>query len=223
MGSCRFGGFSEYRWRRSPVCFLCCRRPLRCNHTMPGEILTSAESKECRGQGGGKVRSQPDTEPASWRLPKARADYRGHGNHGKSNDRSPRSQQNQRRRCLDVGSCSRQLPYHCAPDRFEGWQPSKLRTCSIVISMRILLKSTPGTVVPRSVTGRLGALIDRSVPFLSMGNGNGPLDRSVVPAAADSARARTPRSEPIKQDRCAGTSPGPNRGVSKLFWWPWTV
>jgi hypothetical protein len=82
--------------------------------------------------------------------------------------------ENERRPRLDVGSCNGQLPYHCAPDRFEGWNPSRLRTCSIEISVRTLLKSTPGMVVPDSATRRLGALWTVPFPFLSMGNGNGP-------------------------------------------------
>src|ERR1022692_3028257 len=59
---------------------------------MTWEVLTSARSRECRGEGDGKDRSQPDAEAASWRLPNARLGYRGYGNHGRSSGRSPRSQ-----------------------------------------------------------------------------------------------------------------------------------
>ncbi len=38
MESARSTEFSEYRWRRSPVFFLCRRRPLRFGRTMSGEI-----------------------------------------------------------------------------------------------------------------------------------------------------------------------------------------
>ena len=65
--------------------------------------------------------------------------------------------ENERRRSLGLDSCNGQLPYHCTPDRFEGSNPSKFGTCPIVISARTLSKSTPGTVVPHSVTRRLGA------------------------------------------------------------------
>jgi hypothetical protein len=44
-------------------------------------------------------------------------------------------------------ACNGQVPYHCTPDRFEGWKPSKSNTCSIVISLRTVSKSTPGTVL----------------------------------------------------------------------------
>jgi hypothetical protein len=64
---------------------------------------------------------------------------------------------NERRRRRGVGSCNGQLPYHCAPDRFEGWNPSRFSTCSIVISVRMLSKSTLGAVLPRCVMRRLGA------------------------------------------------------------------
>jgi hypothetical protein len=47
------------------------------------------------------------------------------------------------------------LPLH--PDRFDGWKPSKFNTCSLVISLRTVSKSTPGTVVPHAPTAWLGA------------------------------------------------------------------
>ena len=78
-----------------------------------------------------------------------------------------------------------------------------------MISMRILLKSTPGTVVLHSVTGRLGALSTVPFPFSLWGTGTAVLDRSVFPAAANQrVREHLGPSRSIK-DRYAGTSPGP--------------
>ena len=61
-------------------------------------------------------------------------------------------------------------------ERFEGLKPSKTYTCSIVISLRTVSKSIPGTVVPDSPTAWL-VFKQRSVPFrLHRRNGNDPSD-----------------------------------------------
>lgn len=91
---------------------------------------------------------------------------------GENGDRSPRSP-----RASDAASAWTQATDNVRTiartlDRFEGWHASKFRTCSDAISVRTLSKSVPGTATPHSVTRQL-VLDDRSVPFLSMGNGNG--------------------------------------------------
>ena len=59
--------------------------------TITEEVVTSAESRECRGQADGKDRSRLDAAAASWQLPTAQAGCRGCGSDGNSSDRSPRS------------------------------------------------------------------------------------------------------------------------------------
>ena len=54
-------------------------------------VIAIAQSRECRGQGDGKDRSQLDTEAGWWQLPKAQAGYRDCGSDGNSSGRSPRS------------------------------------------------------------------------------------------------------------------------------------
>ena len=54
------------------------------------------------------------------------------------------------------GLVQRAASVRLRPDRFEGWNPDRLDTCSIVISVRTLSKSTLGTVLPRCVMRRLG-------------------------------------------------------------------
>ena len=44
---------------------------------------------------------------------------------------------------LDAGSCNADNFRTIAPNRLKGWNPSRLKTCSIVISLRTLSKSTP--------------------------------------------------------------------------------
>ena len=144
----------------------------RLPHDHRRSIITSAESRERRGQADGKDRSRLDAAAASWRPPRARAGCRDCGSDGNSSDRSPRSPRTSGDDA-STDSCNGQLPYHCTPDRFEGWNPSKFRTCSIVISARTLSKSTPGTVVPHSLRAvvedvrstLMGKCSARTVPF----------------------------------------------------------
>ena len=82
--------------------------------------------------------------------------------------------------------------YHCWPDRLEGSKWSKLSTCSIVISVRSLLKSPPGTVLTLSVEEIARWKKDRSVPFIYEEQGTAFL-RS-VDALPTSRRAADPAS-----------------------------
>jgi len=133
--------------------------------------ITIAESRECRGQGDGNGPLRLDAGAARGSDPKLElVTVAVAAIDGKNGDRSPRPS-----RASDdapgLDSCNGQLPYHCALDRFEGWNPSKLRTCSIVISARTLSKSTPREVVPHSVTRQLGALLTVPFPFSLWGTG----------------------------------------------------
>ena len=78
------------------------------------------------------------------------------------------------RRWPDGEACNGQLPYHCTPERFEGWKPSKTYNCSLVISLRTVSKPTPGTVVPHSPTAWLGA----QGPFRSLSSPEKERERS---------------------------------------------
>ena len=180
MGCPRLDEFSEYRWRHLLAVSLG-THSLRCHRTLTRKVLTSAQSRECHGQAGGKDRSRLDAG-AAWSLPpKARAGDRGFGSDGNSSGRSPRSP----RTSGDPSTWTHATDNFrtIAPDRLEGWNPSKLRTCSIVISARTRSKSIPGMVVPHSVTRWRGARGPfRSV--LSLGNGNGPR-RMVSPDVAN--------------------------------------
>jgi hypothetical protein len=92
----------------------------------------------------------------------------------------------------DVDLCNGRLRCHCTPDQVEGWSRSKLSTRSILISVRTLSKSTPGTILPRSSDTMPRCSQDRSVPSqLPMGNGNGPL-RSITGGVANQRGAAEP-------------------------------
>ena len=147
---------------------------LSLRHAPPREVLTSDQSRECRGQGDGKDRSRPDAEAASWRLPKARAGYHGCGNHGRSSGRSPRSLRTSDPPTPRLDSCNGQLPYHCAPDPIQGLEPKQtqdllhrdLSADSVEVYAWHDCSSLDHATTRRPE--------DRSVPFLSMGNGNDP-------------------------------------------------
>ena len=93
-------------------------------------------------------------------------------------------------------------PLSSPPGRFAGLNPSKVRRRSIASSVRSRSKSTPGTVVPHVGTVSLGApVVDRSVPFLYMGNGNAPPRMVNRGAAIQPARGTAGQAAP--SDRIA--------------------
>lgn len=59
---------------------------------MTCDVLTSARSRECRGQGDDKDQSPLGAGAVSWQPPKAQAGCHGCGSDGSSSSRSPRSQ-----------------------------------------------------------------------------------------------------------------------------------
>jgi hypothetical protein len=103
------------------------------------------------------------------------------------------------------------------PGSFAGSNPGKLRRGSIASSVRSLSKSTPGTVVPHLGTVPFGAhVVDRSVPFLSMGNGNGPprmINRgaAIQPACGTAGRPAPATAAPHAGGRSRSTG---NRAAS---------
>ncbi len=62
-------------------------------------------------------------------------------------------------RCLDSDSCNGQNPYHCSPRWLIDSKSNRSSTCSMVISLRSLLKSIPGIADP------LSSIIKQTVPF----------------------------------------------------------
>ena len=116
-------------------------------------------------------------------------------------------------------------PLSSPPGCFAGLNRSTVRRRSIASSVRSRSKSAPGTVVPHLGTVSFGApVVDRSVPFLYMGNGNAHprmINRgaAIQPACGTAGRpapaTRAPhaggRSRPTG-DRAASHSPASHFG-----------
>ena len=136
--------------------------------------------------------------------------------HGKSSDPIATFTENERRRRPASARAADNFRTIATPDRLEGWNPSKLRTCSIVTQLRTLSKSTPGTVLPRSpdTMPRCSGRPFRSL-FSLWGTGTAPFNRSVA-ALPTSGRAAKPAGSLQRLQRLAQALVLDPQGIAEL-------